>query len=209
MNWAIKQRLNFYTREFRPPALPRDIALLLWRLGFTLLVLMVLVLILGISRQLAAASEQHWQQQQKLAAQALQTEQQRRPPPRENPQLRRQLDDAQAQLRRSQLVLNYLGGDQLSASQSFTERTRQLADAGAKDLWLQRFQFSSGGRHLRLEGFLTDPAQLAVYVAALHQQSAFQAYAFRQVDVQRSEKAALSFVLDSRPPALTAGDSRE
>ena len=26
MNWTIKQRLNFYTSEFRPPALPEDIA---------------------------------------------------------------------------------------------------------------------------------------------------------------------------------------
>ena len=202
MNWTIKQRLNFYTSEFRPPALPDDIARLLWRLGLVLLVLVALMLGLGLWQLLAGASVQHWQQQQLLATQALQEEQLRRPQRREDPQLLQQRDAAKAQLRRSQQVLSYLSRDQLQQSQSFRLRVAQLAEVPVSGVWLQRFMFSDGGAHLRLEGQLSDPALLASYVAALNEQSAYRNHAFRQVDVQRSEQAALQFVLDSRAPKM-------
>lgn len=202
MNWAIKQRLNFYTSEFRPPALPEDIARLLWRFGILLLMLAVLLPAMGLWQWQAGRSAAYWQQQQKLAEQALLAEQQRRPPRREDPQLLQQRDAAKEQLRRSQQVLSYLSRDQLQQSQSFRLRVEQLAAVPVSGVWLQRFQFSAGGEHIRLEGQLSDPALLASYVAALGEQSAYRQHAFRQVDVQRSEQAALQFVLDSR--ALSA-----
>lgn len=202
MNWAIKQRLNFYTSEFRPPALPEDIARLLWRLGLMVLLLVVLMLGVWLLQLLAAGNAQHWQQQQKLATQALQEEQLRRPQRREDPQLLQQRDAAKAQLRRSQQVLSYLSRDQLQQSQSFRLRVEQLAAVPVSGVWLQRFMFSAGGAHIRLEGQLSDPALLASYVAALSEQSAYRHHAFRQVDVQRSEQSALQFVLDSRAQAV-------
>ena len=205
MTRSTKQRLNFYTQEFRPAVLPAEIARLQWQLGLTLLVLMVTALGLAGFQERLRGQLVHWQQEQQLAQTELEEEQRRRPPRAESPQLRQQLEEAGQQLERSRQVLNYLAQEPLLASQSFTARVQELGQVPVSGVWLQRFTFSNGGQQIRLEGQLTHPPLLSAYVEALGRQPGYRQLAFRQIDVQRSDNAGLSFVLDSHPaPAAGA-----
>lgn len=203
MNWTVKQQVNFYTQEFRPSVLPEEIIRLQWHLGLNVLGLVLVGFLLWAWLGVAEYQVVHWQQERQAAQQTLLEEQGRRPPLQESPQLRAQQVQAQQQLQRSQQVLNYLSREPLRASQSFSEPVLQLGEIPVRGVWLSRFWLSDSGQQIRLEGGLSSPDVLSSYVGALGQQSGFQRYAFRQIDVQRREDATLSFILDSQPAPVS------
>ena len=201
MTWQIRQRVNFYLEEFRPPALPRDIRQLLLQLGLTAVLLLVAALVLlGYSRWLQHEQQQINQFTQNLTRQ-LEDEMARHPPLVADSGLQQQLEQARLQLAASQKILFYLGREQLQQSQSFTPLIAQLGEQQVRGVWLQGFRVSDAGQQVRLEGFVDEPEKLSRYVTELLQRSAYSGKSFSQIDVRRSGQRWLSFVLDTAAPA--------
>jgi len=205
MTWQIRQRVNFYLEEFRPPALPRDIRQLLLQLGLTAVLLLVVALVLlGYSRWLQHEQQQINQFTQNLTRQ-LEDEMARHPPLVVDNGLQQQLEQARRQLADSQKILLYLGREQLQQSQSFTPLIAQLGEQQVRGVWLQGFSVRGGGQQVQLRGFVDEPEKLSRYVVELLQRSAYAGKSFSQIDIQRSEQRWLSFVLDTEAPAAEQG----
>jgi len=198
MSWQVKQRINFYSDEFRPPQLPAQVATLLLALGGSVaLVLLLTLLALGYTRwESARLADAQWQagQLQQQLDQLLAA----RPPLSRDAGLQRQQQQAVAALQASRQVLSYLTQGKLQRSQSFTAQVEQLGQQNIRGVWLQRFRISGDG--VRLQGYLDQPQKLSAYIASLVQRPAYQGVAFRHVDVQKSDHHnGLIFELDSRP----------
>lgn len=210
MSWPIKQQVNFYTDEFRPPVMPAELKSLIGSLALTLMTLMVLtMLLLGgyvwQERVLHSSQQEHHHLQQMITA-----EMQRLPPMVIDQQLEQQLQAARQQLQNSQRVLTYLSREEQSVQPSFTALVAQLGQVETDGIWLSGFSLLDGGRNIELRGFAREARQLSPYIESLTAQPAFQGRAFRQVNVAEN-KQRLQFRLDTRaaepdqPLALSGG----
>ena len=199
MSWSVKQRINFYTEDFKPPQLPEDIQLLLFSVAGNLVLALVLVLAaLGYARWEASQLQQEQQQEQSLLQQIEQV-MAARPPLALDPSLQQRKDVVSQQLAASRKVLSYLSQGNLQQSYSFTHKVEQLAQQDVAGVWLQRFVINEQGQQVRLQGYVDDPAKLSPYIASLVRRPAYQQVAFRYVDIQKhDDNRWLMFELDSR-----------
>ena len=201
MSWQVKQRINFYTDEFRPPQLPDDIARLLWSFAANAAVVLLLTLLVGVyavwqNKNLSTAESRHSYLQQQL-------EQVRasRPPLLEDSALKLAKENAEQQLKTSRGILRYLTQGHLEKSQSFTAMVEQLGDQDVKGVWLQSFVISDQGQRINLAGYVDDPAKLSPYISTLVKRDAYKNKAFRFIDIQKNETNSwLKFELDTRQP---------
>lgn len=205
MSWQIRQTINFYSDEFRPPRLAEDVSLLLRNMALTT----VLMLILAALAFVLEWWMQHRLQAAKASADtlmvAVEQEQQRHPPLSADPQLQQELDTARQQLINSQRVLTYLSSEGQEQPPSFTALVSELGDVKTDGIWLSGFSVDSTGRHIELRGYAQKAAQVSPYVEALALQPSYQGMAFRQVEINRqSGQKWLIFRLDTRPAEQTA-----
>tara|TARA_B100000287_G_scaffold169291_1_gene159727 strand:- start:800 stop:1441 length:642 start_codon:yes stop_codon:yes gene_type:complete len=206
MSWKVKQQVNFYSSEFRPPELAREIRQLIHYgiagLAFAV-VSLIAVLIAGVwsEHQLADTRAQ-------VAVLNLEIEEvQRHMGPRTlDPQLEKQRTEAQASLLNSQRVLNYLSRQNIEKRISFTPLLRGLEQVAVDNVWLSGVSVFERGQHLQLRGYTDKAAQLSPYVTQLSAQEAYRQRGFRTIDIQQTEQTqqALSFVLDTRSQSAAA-----
>lgn len=201
MSWQLKQRVNFFTDDFRPPKMPEDIRFLLTGLVLTFAALSACALLLLVGRVWQESVLTSEQQERLRLQQLIAEEMQRLPPLVVDPQLEQQLKAAQDHLQNSQRVLTYLSREGQSQRTSFTALVTQLGLAESEGVWLSAFSLLDGGHNIELRGFVKEARQLSPYIEALTAQPAFQGRAFRQVDVSE-ENQHLQFYLDTRAPAL-------
>ncbi|MCA6064250.1 hypothetical protein [Thalassolituus marinus] len=201
MSWQLKQRVNFFTDDFRPPKMPEDIRFLLTGLVLTFAALSACALLLLVGRVWQESVLTSEQQERLRLQQLIAEEMQRLPPLVVDPQLEQQLKAAQDHLQNSQRVLAYLSREGQSQRTSFTALVTQLGQAESEGVWLSAFSLLDGGHNIELRGFVKEARQLSPYIEALTAQPAFQGRAFRQVDVSE-ENQHLQFYLDTRAPAL-------
>ncbi|MCD8523451.1 MAG: hypothetical protein LRY66_04310 [Saccharospirillaceae bacterium] len=204
MTWQIQQRINFYLEEFRPPVLPQPIRRLLWQLLLSVLLMLCVGLMVLAYRQWLWNTEQQAEQLTQRLTLQLEHEMARRPPLVVDSGLQQQVEAARRQLSNSQKILLYLSREHLQQSQSLTPLIAQLGEQPVTGIWLQGFSLRDAGQHVRLLGFVDDPARLSGYVSALLQRSAYSGKSFRQIDVQRTGERWLSFVLDTEAVAADA-----
>lgn len=213
MTWQIQQRINFYLAEFRPPVLPPPVRRLLVLLGLSLLLLCLAALALLGYRQWLLTEQQQTALVTQRLTQQLEEERARRPLRVADAALQQQLQEARQQLANSQKIWLYLGREQLQQSQSFTPLIAQLGEQQVSGIWLQGFTVHAAGQQIRLQGFVDEPSKLSRYVTGLLQRSAYAGKSFRQIDVQRTERRWMSFVLDTEMAAdqssLPASQSAE
>ncbi len=201
MSWTIKQRVDFYLPEFRPPVLPRRIRLLLVGLVAHCV---VLLLVTGVFSGVIRYEQQQTQQlqaQQSPLQRAIAEQQALRPPLVEDPHLLQQRQQARTQLQTAQSVLMYLSRQQLQESRSFTPLVMQLAEQDVAGIWLAEFGITQQGRAIALKGYVDQPAKLSRYVSTLLARPAYQGRSFRVVDVRQSEHAWMVFELNSEARA--------
>ncbi len=201
MSWQLKQRVNFFTDDFRPPKMPEDIRFLLTGLVLTFVAFAAFALLLLVGRVWQESVHTAEQQERLRLQQMIADEMQRLPPMVIDPQLEQQLKSAQDHLQNSQKVLTYLSREGQSQRSSFTALVTQLGQVESEGVWLSAFSLLDGGRNIELRGFVKEARQLSPYIEALTAQPAFQGRAFRQVDVSE-ENQHLQFYLDTRAPAL-------
>ncbi|WP_430461573.1 PilN domain-containing protein [Thalassolituus sp. LLYu03] len=206
MSWNVRQRINFYTQEFRPPTLAAEVVLLQRQL--------LLVLMLGLGATVALFAARAWLDGRVSTEQALThklaaliaEEQSRRPPVVVDAQLQNQLEDARRRLENSQRVLTYLSREGGEQKMSFSPLVSQLGQVGVAGVWLTGFTLSERGQQVALRGNAQKASQISAYIGALAQQEAYAALAFRQVDIQENSQTRwLSFRLDTRPQPLAPG----
>lgn len=199
MSWQIKQRVNFYTDEFKPPQLPDEIARLLL-ISAALMSLMLVVFV-------CAWSYSGWQgraldnarQQQAFLQQQLETIKAERPPLIADSGLEQQKQLQEQRLVANQKILRYLTQGQLEQSHSFTPMVEQLGEQDIKGVWLQSFVIDEQGQRIGLNGYVDDPAKLSPYISSLVNRSAYKNRAFRFIDLQKNEgNSWLKFELDTR-----------
>lgn len=199
MSWLIKQRINFYTDEFKPPQLPGDIARLL--VISAVLVSLMLVTFVGFLSYASWQGEilDNARQQQMFLQQQLETIKVERPPLTTDSSLEQQEQLQQQRLMANQKVLRYLTQGHLEQSHSFTPMVEQLGEQDIKGVWLQRFTIKEQGERIGLSGYVDNPAKLSPYIASLVRRSAYKSRAFRFIDLQKNDANNwLKFELDTR-----------
>ena len=200
MNWQVKQRVNFYIEEFRPPRIPTDLNHLM--IGAAVHgVLFVLVLIgLVINWYYQGNRLMKITQSQVMVEQQVANIERERPPLHLDDQLVAERDRARRNLESSQRILRFLTQQELRSSYSFTSMVEQLGEQNINGVWLSRFAFFDEGKQINIEGYTDDPAKVSRYVSTLLARSSYEQHAFRFVDVHKAEgKPWLSFRLDTRP----------
>lgn len=205
MSWTIKQRIDFYLPEFRPPLLPRRIRLLLLGLLLHAAILLLVTLALAVMIRYQHQQGLTLQAQQQPLEQAIAEQRALRPPLVEDAQLLQQRQQAREQLQSAQSVLMYLSRQQLQDSQRFTPLVMQLAEQDIAGIWLTEFSVTQQGRAIALHGYVDQPAKLSRYVSTLLARPAYQGRAFRVVDVKQSEHAWMAFELNSEARVQAAG----
>ena len=199
MSWKIRQSLNFYTDEFRPPRLPAEVATLQRQL-------LIIALLAGLAAVglygVGLVQEQVLQnlsQQEQLLTAAIAEEQSKRPPLVASPLLLARLQDAKDKLENSQKVLTYLSREGVAERSSLTPQVRELSAVAVPGVWLSGFTLADNGYATQLRGNAREAAQVSAYVAALAQQPAYSQVAFRQIGIKEDEgRNWLTFMLDTR-----------
>lgn len=204
MSWTIKQRIDFYLPEFRPPVLPRRIRLLLLGLLLHAVILLLVVLLLHAVDRYEQRSLAALKAQQPSVQQAITEQRALRPPLVEDEQLLQQRQQAREQLQSAQSVLMYLSRQQLQDSRSLTPLVMQLAEQDIAGIWLTEFSIAQQGRAIALHGYVDQPAKISRYVSTLLSRPAYQGRVFRVVDVQQSEQDWMTFELNSEARVNTA-----
>lgn len=205
MSWNIRQSLNFYTDEFRPPALPAEVAVLQRQLLLiTLLAGIAAVLLYGVGL-VQERLLQNLSQQEQLLTSAIEDEQRKRPPQVASPLLLVRLQQAKDKLDNSQKVLTYLSREGVAERSSLTPQVRELSAVAVPGVWLSGFTLADNGYATQLRGNAREAEQVSAYVAALAQQAAYSQVAFRQIGIKEDKSSNwLTFMLDTRAadPAL-------
>lgn len=208
MSWQIRQKINFYSDEFRPPRLARDVSILLRNMALTSVLMLILAALALVLKLWMHSRVDAAQATSDALIAAIEQEQQRRPPLVADPQLQKELDKARQQLINSQRVLTYLSREGQELPPSFTALVSQLGDVKTDGIWLSGFSMDGSGNHIELRGFAQKAARVSPYVEALAQQPAYQGMAFRQVEINTEPgQKWLTFRLDTRAPAQTAEGS--
>lgn len=208
MSREIRQRINFYTGEFRPPAMPADIRRLLNQLLLSALAALLLTLLLFGGQRWAVYQTQTLSAAGAELQQQLLHEKSRLPPLTPDAQLQSQVESLRAGVQNSQRVLTYLSQENIGEQASFTPLVAQLADVNNDNIWLSGFSLFDRGSNIELRGYVRQAQQISPYIATLVAQPAYRQRAFRQIDLNEVDgKSWLMFRLDTRPPADVASSS--
>jgi len=212
MSWQVKQKINFYSDEFRPPELPADVHRLLSMSGYALLMSLGLAVVLLASEWWLARELQQSQEQVAQLNLKIEDEQRNAPPLNLDPQLEAQQALARANLLNTQRVLNYLSRQNIEERLTFTPLLQDLGNVAVEGVWLSAVDLSDQGRHVQLRGHAIQASLLSPYIAELSQQPAYVRRGFGRIEMTESDQGqkAMYFILDTRTEmqqgnAVTAG----
>lgn len=200
MSWPVKQNINFYTDEFRPPQLPQEIRNLL-RYTLTAAVAGLVVFAVLLAAEFWLSQQLHTMQDEVTRLNlSIEDEQRRMPPLTLDPELESQRTQAKAALQNSQRVLTYLSQQNIEERISFTPLLSDLTDVTIKGVWLSGVSVFDRGEHLQLRGLAATPSQLSPYIEALSNRPAYSQRGFRRIDMEESDQSrdGMHFVLDTR-----------
>lgn len=208
MNWQVKQQINFYTDDFKPPQLPKEIAYVLLGVVINVVVMLLLTLLSWGYEQWEKRQLNVVQQQETFLQQQIEQVMSERPTLEVDSALEQRKAQSQKNLEGSRKILSYLTQGHLKQSHSYSNKITQLGDQSIEGVWLQRFVIADQGQRVILQGFLDDPSKLSPYISTLVEKSAYQDVSFRFIDVQKQEDHSwLLFELDTHTRDDNSEDS--
>ena len=218
MTWKVRQRVNFFTEEFRPTRLPVPVRKLLIESGLIVLFLGVV----AVGGVVADVYQKHrvGDAEQRLAQLdiAINKEQQRLVVPAVDSRLQQQVNAAEKSVFHATQQLNYLqssrGMDHRSSQQGGSNRgdflslMSQLGEVRLSSVWLSETRLSQRGDHVVLAGLLQTPDAVSSYLDELRKLPSWQGVVFQQLDVNEQGRG-YSFRLDTRqrPPEGSAASA--
>lgn len=218
MTWKVRQRVNFFTEEFRPARLPLPVRKLLIESGLVAL----FVVVVAIGGVVADMYQQYRinDVEQRLAQLdiAINKEQQRLVVPPVDSRLQQQVNAAEKSVFHATQQLNYLQSShgigqlhQASAGHSrgdFLSLMSQLGEVRLGSVWLSQTRLTQRGDHVVLAGLLQTPDAVSSYLDELRKLPSWQGVVFQQLDVMEQDRG-YSFRLDTRqrPPDGSAASA--
>jgi len=195
----VKQSINLYSGEFKPPEVPASIKLLGQVCGVVLGASLVSFVSLWSMQVFYQADLAEQQQQQSLLSERLAELTAAMPKRNPDASLQQRLDREKEAIVKRRKVIEYLRNDDLNDGSSFVGPVGQLAKQDVDGIWLQRFSILNGGQDVELFGVAKQPQLVSQYLQQLSTRPAYQGRAFRQIDVQRSQRSNWSeFFLSTR-----------
>ncbi len=199
MTWEVKQRIDFYLDEFKPPRIPDDLKFIVTGLaihGAFAVLLIAGLLVNGYIQQ--GYLDKMVQRQSAVEAQVANIENER-PSMQLDADLVAERDTAANNLESSRRILQYLTQQDVGQSQSFRGLVNGLENQQVSGVWLSGFRFSDEGRHIRIKGHAVNPVNVSGYAEDLLDQESYQGRSFRLIQVSKEEdQPYLTFVLDTR-----------
>jgi len=195
----VKQSINFYSAEFRPPELPQSAKLLLQVCGIILLLNLVLFISLlaiqGVQQQTLADSQLQQETLNQRLVKITASLPKRTP---DNTLLARLEREKDAVVKRRK-VIQYLKNDSLYDSNDFVAPVAQLEKQNVDGIWLSRFSLLNKGQDIELYGLARQPQMVSKYLQQLSTRPAYEGRAFRRIEVNRSTQGNWSeFYLSTR-----------
>lgn len=136
----------------------------------------------------AAATDAQLKVSKALVAAAMQVAAAGKP----NAQLRAEVENAEAQLRRRESIIRLLEGGAIGTRTGFSEHFRALARQAPEGLWLKGFSISAGGSDIRISGSTLYAAAVPDYIGRLGRETAFKGKSFAALTMQRPTASAAS-----------------
>lgn len=184
----VKQSINFYSAEFKPPELPQSAKLLLQVCGIILVLNLVLFIsLLGIRsfHQQALLSTQTEQENLNQRLAKITASLPKRTP---DSTLVTRLEREQAAIVKRRKVIEYLRSDSLYDSNDFVAPVAQLEQQSVDGIWLNRFSLLNKGQDIELYGLARKPHMVSQYLQQLSTRPAYEGRAFRRIEVNRSQQ---------------------
>jgi len=210
MSWEVKQSIDFYLDEFKPPRLPDDLKFILVGVGLHAVFAVVLIGGLLINGYVQSAYFQRMSMKQSDVERQVSNIENERPSLQLDPALVAERDSAGNSLESSRRILQYLTQQDIGESHSFSGLVTDLSEQRVSGVWLSGFRFSGEGHHVRLTGHAFDPVKVSAYAGSLLDKPSYQGRSFRFIQVgQEDEKSYLSFVLDTRNKGDESGATEQ
>lgn len=201
----VKQSINLYSAEFRPPELPAGAKRLLQVCGAIMAVNLVLFILLLAVQGLYKGNLQDAQFQQQALTERLNTLTASLPKRTPDATLVARLEREKEAILKRRKVIEYLRNDSLYDSNDFVAPVAQLEQQDVEGIWLSRFSLLNKGQDIELYGLAKQPKQVSAYLSQLSTRTAYEGRAFRKIEVMRSEHGNWSeFFLSTRPDEAVA-----
>ena len=198
---SVKQHLNFYTQEFKPPELPGSVKLLVKVFASIFLISFVLSLVMmGYSAHIQQSLESFQIERDRLNGEL--TGLSKRMPNRQvDSSLKERVDREKQLMAKRNKVIDYLENENLLAEKSFTAAVDQLSKQTINGIWLQRFRIMNGGSDVELYGVTKKPNLISDYLTQLSERTAYEGRAFRQIQMNYLDEERISeFFLSTQEP---------
>ncbi len=199
MTWEVKQRIDFYFDDFKPPRLPADLRFIVIGLGIHAGFAVLLIAGLLINGYFQQGYLDEMVKRQNAVEMQVSNIENERPSLQLDSDLVAERDKAGNNLESSRRILQYLTQQDIGESHSFRGLVEGLTNQEVSGVWLSGFRFSDEGRNIRLTGHTTDPVKVSGYAGSLLDQESYQGRSFRLIQVSKEEdQPYLTFVLDTR-----------
>lgn len=198
MSWEIKQHIDFYLDDFKPPRLPEDLRFIVVGLGIHATFALLLIGGLVINSYAQSAYLQQVTQEQAQVENEVANLETERPSLELDEALVAERDKAGNNLESSRRILQYLTQQDVGQSYSFRSLVGGLTEQTVSGVWLSGFRFSEEGQQIRLTGHAYDPKKVSGYAGQLLDKAAYQGRSFRFIQVNKTEgESYLTFTLDT------------
>lgn len=199
MSWEIKQHVDFYLDDFKPPRLPEDLRFIVVGLGIHGIFAVLLIAGLIINGYLQSEFLQQVTTEQNLVENEVANLENERPSLQQDEALVAERDKAGNNLESSRRILQYLTQQDVGESHSFRSLVGGLSEQKVSGVWLSGFRFAEEGQHIRITGHAYDPVNVSGYAGQLLDKTAYQGRSFRFIQVNKEEdKSYLTFTLDTK-----------
>ena len=201
----VKQSINLYSGEFKPPEVPGSIKLLGQICGVIIGANLVCFFSLWSVQAIYQNSLTDQQEQQQQLNERLAELSAAMPKRNPDASLQQRLNREKEAIVKRRKVIEYLKNDDLNEGSSFVAPVGQLAKQKVDGIWLRQFRILNAGQDIELYGLAKKPHLVSKYLQQLSKHSAYQGRAFRQIEVHRSKQNSWNeFFLSTRKEQLDA-----
>jgi len=206
--WQIKQKINLYTDEFRPPKLPQELVWLASGVAAVLVLSIVITLSIFSYKKYLTSEVASAQLKQVDLTEQLDELSKQLARLKVDPLLQSKIQREESQIRQRQQVLAFLQQEKFAEGISFAALADQLS--ASKGVWLQSFKFYEDGEHIELSGFSQKPKYITQYIESLSDKKAYQGRSFRQISISEVEgKTYSQFVIATEENDAEVSDNAQ
>lgn len=205
--WKIKQKVNLYSNEFRPPQPPKELIM-------TALLIATVVLLSLLIKIALFAFQQYLDNQ--IAAEELrkiqlvdqlQIENEKLAKLNVDPFLVAQVERERGQIQQRQKVLSFLREQRFSDGVSLAELTENLAVEDG--VWLTNFRFFENGEQIELAGLSKKAQGVTDYLAILGSKEPYRGRTFKHIEIEElNDQKINKFRLSTKEEKIKDGRQR-